>query len=106
MRPMTTKDLQTILRMYQEGTSVKAIANAVGFSEHAVYMTLREHRDVCPKRYGRAPRPDGERYARLKRMWADGTTMQEMADETGLNLNTVKSVIDRHRDDFPRRRQQ
>ena len=102
--PMTTKDLQTILEMYQDGTSVKAIARAVGFSEHTVYMTLREHRDVCPKRYERAPRPADERYARLKRMWANGTTMQAMADEMGLKLNAIKNVIDRHRDDFPRRR--
>lgn len=104
MMPMTTKDLQTILRMYQEGTSVKAIARTVGFSEHTVYMTLREHRDVCPKRYERAPRPADERYERLKRMWASGTTMQAMADEMGLKLNTIKNVIDRHREDFPRRR--
>lgn len=44
-----------------------------------------------------------ERVHAMQRMWAEGRTKQQIADECGVTLWAVKNYIWRHRDGFPKR---
>jgi DNA-binding NarL/FixJ family response regulator len=102
MKPMTTKSVISIISLYQSGMQVADIAREVHYSEKTIYSLLTKHRDVCPKRC--TPKPTEEQYDLLKSMWADGMSMRQMATEIGSKKGAIRNIVERHRDDFPRRR--
>ena len=90
--PMTTRQMVEAERMWAAGSSVKAIAQALGLSESCVRNTAYLHRDRFPRRSANgAPRKLDYEMAYM--LHAKGVTAEAIAERAGVSTRTVTRAL-------------
>ncbi len=85
-----------IAERVRHGQKVETVARQTGISESRIRAFCIEH-NVRP-RYRRVITP--ERAEELRRMWKENMPVKEMAAKTGIDVGTILSYAQIHRDEF------
>ena len=84
--------------LWNEGASLKEIAERTGMTKNRVYSYIDDHRAACPYRQPSLP------HARIVELWNAGLPVAAIAAEVGATDRAIYSHAHRYRDEMPRRR--
>ena len=100
------KALRCALTLYAEGYGVRRAAQAAGVPYGTLHYQLvqrgllrsRSDGTLAGLRHSRASERSRERMLRAAQRWYEGAARPEIADELGLALSTVDTLLRRYRD--------
>ena len=83
--------------LWNDGASLKEIAERTGLTKSRVYSYIDDHRAACPYRQPSLP------HARIVELWNAGLSASEIAAEVGATDRAIYAHAHRYRDEMPRR---
>lgn len=87
---MRSRDFVRASEMWSDGKTGAYIARALGLDQGEVYMAIRNHRDMFPRRIREYDHVDDAEKWRMVEMRSSGMSLRAIARELGREPQTVR----------------
>jgi predicted transcriptional regulator len=99
----TEEQYAMLKEMWAAGATKRAMADKLGCKLGTIKNIIDRHREDFPS-HAKKFEVTAEELDLMRRMWADGEKVARIAEHVKWSYPAVHSYIQRHREDFPRRR--